>query len=229
MLNVYIINIGGEQSKIDNIIENINDQDNLNLMKVKALHSDKKTKNKLLECMTNVSKAFCPTHGITHLKLIENIYYNDNNNFSLIFEDNIVPFSIDLYDKINNIIDNCPKNWDMIKLIGNTDNEYRIEKRNLFEKVDEKNKTNAYIINKTGQKKILEYNFLNDTSGNIFNLNIYKSPINIFDINDNLTKKEWKLVKNMSKKIDKHFSDILMVLIITVTIGTVIYYVVKTK
>ena len=56
-------------------------------------------------------------------------------------------------EEIKNVIDNTNKNWDIIKLFHNDK-----KKKHIYEKLGN-NTTNAYIINKKGIKKLLEYKY----------------------------------------------------------------------
>jgi hypothetical protein len=236
MLNVFIINIEKNINKINNIIEKINDNPNINLMKVNPIFIEKKYKNIYFYCYHKLCDIFCNfksnCYGITHIKLIENIYKNYNNDYTLIFENNIIPIDNNLYNHIQKIISICPNNWDIIKLYHTDNYNYnskfnifkKINKLEIFEKINNNNITNAYLINKKGKKKILEYKFKNNKNKKL-KLNIYKSPTSIFEINKQTNKQTiyeyiHEYIYNI---INLYFFDILFILLIILLIFMTFY------
>lgn len=222
MLNIYIINIENDKNKLDNIIEKINNKE-VNLMKVNPIFIEKK-KNFYLKNIFKICDLFCldvqQNYGITHLKLIENIYNNDNEEYSLIFENSLIPKYNLLNKEIKNVINNTNKNWDIIKLFHNNENN-----KHIYEKLGN-NTTNAYIINKKGIKKLLDYKYKKNKK---LNLNIYNSNNQIFELNINYNNRYYDLINKIYYNVTLYFVEILFMLMIIITIGTVVYFVIKIK
>ena len=229
MLNVYIINIEKDQYKIDNIVTKVDDQKEVNLMKVNPMFIENRRNNHYLNGIYNLCNLFCPfklnCYGITHLKLIENIFRNDESDYSLIFENNIIPIHSNLNDIVLKIIENSPPDWDIIRLYDkNNDGTYINETKEIYQRLGNKI-TNAYLIRKSGQEKILEYKFKNSVNRKL-KLNIYKSPIKIFETNIGEANRIYnghRLVGQIYHNVTLYFVEILFMLMIIVTIGSVVY------
>ena len=221
MLNIYIINIENDKNKLENIIKKINNEEEINLMKVNPIFIERK-ENFYLKNIFNICDLFSSNiqknYGITHLKLIENIYNNDNNEYSLIFENSLIPKYNLLNKEIKNIINNTNKNWDIIKLFHNNNN-----KKHIYEKIDN-NTTSAYMINKKGIKKLLDYKYKKIKK---INLNIYNSNNEIFELNVN--NKKYDIINKIYYNVTLYFVEILFIMMIVITIGTNIYFVIKIK
>ena len=99
-----------------------------------------------------------------------------------------------------------------------------IEKKHIYEKLGN-NTTNAYIINKKGIKKLLEYKYKKNKK---LNLNIYNSNNQIFELNVN-NNKYYDLINKIYYNVTLYFVEILFMLMIIITIGTVVYFVIKIK
>ena len=221
MINNYIINIENDKNKLDKIIKKINNEEEINLMKVNPIFIEKKS-NFYLKNIFNICDLFSSdikkNYGITHLKLIENIYNNDNNEYSLIFENSLIPKYNLLKKEIKNIIKNTNKNWDIIKLFHNNKN-----KNTIYEKINN-NTTSAYVINKKGIKKLLDYKYKKYKK---INLNIYNSNNEIFELNVN--NKKYDIINKIHYNVTLYFVEILFIMMIVITIGTNIYFVIKIK
>lgn len=210
MLNTYIINLDNRKEKFDNIINKIGKNNGLNLMKVnllqfKSLFIDEKIK-KLLELFSLNNN----NYSLTYLKLIESLQCKLNdNNYSLIFDNTKIPKFRNIKKQIEEIVikyESLKKKWDIIKLIDGP-------------------LINCFIINKSGQNKIMEYQCTN----NKLNLNIYNSDIDLFILNKDKIYSNYftKNISFISNCISNNLMEILFVKLIIINVGVVLYFIHK--
>ena len=206
MLNTYIINLDNKKEKFDNIINKIGKNNGLNLMKVNLLKCDclfvdKKIK-KLLELfsLNNIN------YSLTYLKLIESLQCKlTDNNYSLIFDNTKIPKFKNIKKHIEDIVKEYEnKKWDIIKLIDGP-------------------LINCFIINKSGQNKIMEYQYTN----NKLNLNIYNSNIDLFILNKEKIYSNYftKNINFISNSICNNLIEILFIKMIIINVGVVLYFI----
>lgn len=210
MLNTYIINLDNRKEKFDNIMNKLGKNNGLNLMKVnllqfESLFIDEKIK-KLLELFSLNNN----NYSLTYLKLIESLQCKLNNNdYSLIFDNTKIPKFKNIKKQIENIVkkyESNKKKWDIIKLIDEP-------------------LINCFIINKSGQNKIMEYQCTN----NKLNLNIYNSDIDLFILNKEKIYSNYftKNINFISNCICNNLMEILFVKMIIINVGVVLYFIHK--
>ena len=81
------------------------------------------------------------------------------------------------------------------------------------------------LLIKKGIKKLLEYKYKKNKK---LNLNIYNSNNQIFELNVN-NNKYYDLINKIYYNVTLYFVEILFMLMIIITIGTVVYFVIKIK
>jgi len=113
--------------------------------------------------------------ALTHRKAIKTFLDNSNLDYALILEDDATPINNNYMEEIRNAIQNAPSDWDIIKL------DYWPEFSHNYNSYPTL-LTTAYIINKTGAKKLLDYKVVYhyDVDLNFTNMKIYNSPKVIF-------------------------------------------------
>ena len=210
MLNTYIINLDNRKEKFDNIMNKLGKNNGLNLMKVnllqfESLFVDEKIK-KLLELFSLNNN----NYSLTYLKLIENLQCKlTDNDYSLIFDNTKIPKFKNIKKQIEDIVkkyDINKKKWDIIKLINSP-------------------LINCFIINKSGQNKIMKYQCTN----NKLNLNIYHSNIDLFILNKEKIYSNYftKNINFISNCICNNLMEILFVKLIIINVGVVLYFIHK--
>lgn len=210
MLNTYIINLDNRKEKFDNIMNKLGKNNGLNLMKVNLLQFESLFINKKIKKLLELFSLNNNNYSLTYLKLIENLQCKLNNNdYSLIFDNTKIPKFKNIKKQIENIVkkyESNKKNWDIIKLIDGQ-------------------LINCFIINKSGQNKIMEYQCTN----NKLNLNIYYSDIDLFVLNKEKIYSNYftKNINFISNCICNNLMEILFVKMIIINVGVVLYFIHK--
>ena len=181
MFNTYVINTKTNSDRWYIIKKRLQEQD------IHAKRFDAITPSQLKQYTHKISlfgSLFCPTIakciGLSHLVLLENIYYNDPHEYALILEDDAVPVYSDTIQKIQTIIQDSPPDWDIIKLYWFF---YNKESTGL-EPIHFLQFSNAaYLIHRPSILKIINSKvyYHIDLQFNLMKLNILKSPMKIFE------------------------------------------------
>ena len=109
----------------------------------------------------NDAEISCTIKHIIALKKIS----EQEDDFCLIVEDDIIPIFEDTFDKINSIIQQAPESWDCIFLGEGCGKDFILSKINKAEKISENlykvpppsaNCTEAFLIKKEAAKRIYE-------------------------------------------------------------------------
>lgn len=208
MLNTYIINFDNRKEKFDNIINKLGKYNGLNLMKVNLLQFENLFVNKKIKKLLELFSLNNNNYSLTCLKLIENLQCKlTDNNYSLIFDNTKIPKFRNIKKQIEEIVKKYEnKNWDIIKLI---DGEL----------------INCFIINKSGQNKIMEY----QSNNNKLKLNIYNSDIDLFILNKEKIYSNYftKNINFISNCICNNLMEILFVKMIIINVSVVLYFIHK--
>ena len=208
MLNTYIINFDNRKEKFDNIINKLGKYNGLNLMKVNLLQFENLFVNKKIKKLLELFSLNNNNYSLTCLKLIENLQCKlTDNNYSLIFDNTKIPKFRNIKKQIEEIVKKYEnKNWDIIKLIDGT-------------------LINCFIINKSGQNKIMEY----QSNNNKLNLNIYNSDIDLFILNKEKIYSNYftKNINFISNCISNNLMEILFVKMIIINVSVVLYFIHK--
>lgn len=130
------------------------------------------------EYLTDTCRDLCPNGvigcGLSHILLAKKLY-EKGSQLVLILEDDAYPLVTDLNLEIKKIIEETPKDWDIIKL------HCDFCKNNSNDPTG--GSTAAYLINKSGLKKLsnMKLNWHIDLQWNLESkLKVYKSNVNIF-------------------------------------------------
>lgn len=208
MLNTYIINLDNRKEKFDNIMNKLGKYNGLNLMKVNLLQFKSLFVNEKINKLLKLFSLNNNNYSLTCLKLIESLQCKLNNNdYSLIFDNTKIPKFRNIKKQIEEIVkkyESLKKKWDIIKLIDGP-------------------LINCFIINKSGQNKIMEYQYTN----NKLNLNIYNSGIDLFISNNEKIYSNYftKNINFISNCICNNLMEILFVKMIIINVGVVLYFI----
>ena len=208
MLNTYIINLDNRKEKFDNILNKLGINNGLNLMKVNLLQFESLFVDEKIKKLLDLFSLNNYNYSLTCLKLVENLQCKlTDNDYSLIFDNTKIPKFKNIKKQIEDIIKKYEnKNWDIIKLVNNS-------------------LINCFIINKSGQNKIMEYQCTN----NKLNLNIYNSDIDLFILNKEKIYSNYftKNINFISNCICNNLMEILFVKMIIINVGVVLYFITK--
>lgn len=161
---IYYINLDRSIDRMNNITNQFKKFNILNFKRIKAIDG-RDIKNKETDRIDNIT-FFNNYNNLTkyeiactlsHLKAIIEAY-NNNLKEVLIIEDDCSFDLLNIWDyNLENIIDMCPKNWEIIQLFSV--NTFDLDNKNIYfieHKVGiESSSTVAYIINKKGIEKII--------------------------------------------------------------------------
>jgi len=156
---VYWINLEKNTNRQTHMIKELNKL-NVKHLRISAIDGKK---------LTNINISYKTVENntlgeigcaLSHLKAIETSF-NNNDSISIIMEDDVSFKLYKYWDKtLSDIVNNAPKDWDIIQL--NTSNADELWKMHINENIEEYLEWNedyysclAYIINKNGMKKVL--------------------------------------------------------------------------
>ena len=213
--NTYVINLKKDKKKWQLMKKNFKDTQ-LNLIRYDAYYGkyiDKELKKKLTNKFCN---NFCTNSavgcGVSHIKLNEYINNNDNNDFALICEDDIYPIVTNLKNKIIQLVENIPNDWDIIKLFHQgfckEKNKYEY-KKGLLSKIYPCGSTAAYLVSRKGSHKISNMKLGNHIDLQFRynkNLKTYKSPIKFFNTDNSESSTAQKSFIDYFEKENKRLS-----------------------
>jgi len=169
---VYWINLEKNTNRQTHMIKELNKL-NVKHLRISAIDGKKLTNinisYKTIENNT-LGEIGC---ALSHLKAIETSF-NNNDSISIIMEDDVSFKLYKYWDKtLSDIVNNAPKDWDIIQL--NTSNADELWKMHINENIEEYLEWNedyysclAYIINKNGMKKVLSKYDRKNIDSNIF-------------------------------------------------------------
>ena len=155
MFNAYVINLEKDHERFDKLKKSLKNK--LNLIRFNAIDGKKVNMNN--NNISRICKSICPKSvlgcGLSHIYLSKFILNNDNNDYALVLEDDVYTPEKNLNYKINNIVKNAPKDWEIILLYcqGGCKN-YKNYDKNIYEKTFTHGSFAAYLINKKGQEKL---------------------------------------------------------------------------
>jgi GR25 family glycosyltransferase involved in LPS biosynthesis len=181
MFNTYVINLEKDKKKLKIIKEKYKDV-GINLIRFNAVYG-KYVKDDYDNYLTNRCKYTCPNSvigcGLSHILLSEYLYNNDNNDYTLVVEDDSFPKIKNFKNKINNIVNKAPKDWEYIMLYcqGMCNSKKQFDDDMFF-----RGSTAAYLINKKGQKKLKDLKLKDHIDLQIYN----NSDIKVYKFNKNL-------------------------------------------
>lgn len=213
MFNTYVINLEQDKLKYEKIKKNLNDN-NIVPKRFNAIYG-KNVKSEYDDYLTNYCKYTCPKSvigcGLSHILLSKYLLNNDTNEYALVLEDDAIVNHNNIKDKINNILNHSPKNWEIIILYCQGYCKY-YDKKNLvkddkFIKTTYQGSFAAYLINKKGQEKLSKIKL----NGHIDNQILFSNKINSYsfskkifktDESDSVNrKKNYGLLKNYYDKV----------------------------
>jgi GR25 family glycosyltransferase involved in LPS biosynthesis len=155
--NTYIINLKQDTKKWNNIVD-LFTKTNLNIIRFNAING----KNADVELVEKHSipycKHFCPKSvlgcGLSHVLVAKYFLENDQNDFCLILEDDVIPLYENLTNEIHKCIDRMKgQSWDIIKVYCHGICSYDKEKMSIPSNILTSS-TAAYILSKSGAEKI---------------------------------------------------------------------------
>lgn len=184
MFNTYVINTNQSIHRWE-ILKDRLEQQSITPIRFEAITPD--TYNNYRHKVSTFASMFCPIIakciGISHLVLLENIYYNDPYEYALVLEDDVVPAADNIKHKIQTIL-NTTDMWDMIKLYWFFYNKKEDVHSQSLQKINFLQlSAAAYLIKKSSILKIIDekVNYHIDLQFNFMNLNILHSPMKIFE------------------------------------------------
>ena len=210
-IKIYVINLDKSIGRW-NYIKNQNNQ-NLNLVRSNAVNGKNLTHQNIKYDVDNNSylyKNLDKNRGeigcaLSHLNIWKQFKQN-NDKYLIVVEDDVI-FEKNLYNKIDEYLENEPKDWDIIYLGGSSIIGYKVN--NYFIKPRTVGRGNlgtyAMLINKKGVNKLLRYcNPINQSidhqiKKNFSNLNVYYTyPCLIHHNND--MDSDRRILNNQEKK-----------------------------
>ena len=201
MFNTYVINLEKDVQKFNSIKEKYKNVD-IDIIRFNAIYG-KHIKDEYDNYITKTCKYTCPYSaigcGLSHILLSEYLYNNDKNEYALVIEDDSFPKIKNLKNKIKEVVDKAPKDWEYIMLycqgLCNSKKKYD---RNMFFR----GSTAAYLINKKGQKKLKNLKLKDHIDLQIYknsNIKVYKFNKNLFYTDESVS---YNRVNNNYKILD---------------------------
>jgi hypothetical protein len=199
--NTYVVNLENDIDRYVNSVKSLSDV-NINPIRFNAIYG-KDVKNEYNEHINLLWKPFIPKSclgcALSHAVLSKKILETDDNDIALILEDDVVPLFKDVQD-IFKVIENAPKDWDVILLFCQGMCNYKSDHyiTGIYP-----GSTAAYLINRKGMYKQSTYKYSShvDIQRKNLGLNVYKSPTPLFKINYTFVSHNKKL--NISNSFDK--------------------------
>ena len=183
MFNTYVINLKKDRERWVRIYNHLKEH-NINPIRFNAIYGKTLKQNEYSQHITKKCQIFCPDSvkgcGLSHILLSKYLYNNDKNEFALVLEDDAFSKTKNLKKKINNIIKQAPKDWEIIMLYC----QGKCGKTKQYNRNKIVGGMVAYLINKKGQKKISNLKLTNHIDSQIYTLN-YKN-IKTYQIRDHL-------------------------------------------
>ena len=221
MLNTYIINLNNNNEKIDNIIFKIGKNNGLNLMKVNTFQFNNVFINDKINNLLKLFSKNNNNYSLTYLKLIENLHTKiGDNKYSLIFDNTLIPKYNNIKERIDVIVKEFNgTDWDIIKLYDTS---------GCLKDCSGTFGLNCFLINKSGQEKIMKYQFSDDDNEEL-NLKIFNTKYKLFTLNENkgilgfITKK----LHNVNCFIKENFMEILFIKLIIINISVILFFIIK--
>ena len=221
MLNTYIINLNNNNEKIDNIIFKIGKNNGLNLMKVNTFQFNNVFINDKINNLLKLFSKNNNNYSLTYLKLIENLHTKiGDNQYSLIFDNTLIPKYNNIKERIDVIVKEFNgTDWDIIKLY---------DASGCLKDCSGTFGLNCFLINKSGQEKIMKYQFSNDDNEEL-DLKIFNTKYELFTLNENkgvfgfITKK----LHNVNCFIKENFMEILFIKLIIINISVILFFITK--
>ena len=185
MFNTYVINLKKDRERWVRIYNHLKEH-NIKPIRFNAIYGKKLKKKEYSEHITKKCQIFCPDSvkgcGLSHILLSKYLYNNDKNEFALVLEDDAFSKTKNLKKRINNIIKQVPKDWEIIMLYcqGKCDKTKQYNRNKIVGGMV------AYLINKKGQKKISNLKLSTHIDMQIYLLNhkkikTYHYRNNLFD------------------------------------------------
>lgn len=177
-MKTYVINLDRDIEKLNTISKNLYDV-GISPLRFKAIDG-----STVHECDSFISEKnfqWMPKSvvgiAMSHCYLLDYIYKNDDNDYALILEDDVLPVFTDKEDILNNIV-NIPPDWDAILLYCQGICNYtRKPLINYY------GSNAAYIVNISSIPKILKnkiYTHVDMQWWNHSNLKVYKTDTPLF-------------------------------------------------
>ena len=221
MLKTYIINLNNNNEKIDNIIFKIGKNNGLNLMKVNTFQFNNVFINDKINNLLKLFSKNNNNYSLTYLKLIENLHTKiGDNQYSLIFDNTLIPKYNNIKERIDVIVKEFNgTDWDIIKLYDTS---------GFLKDCSGTFGLNCFLINKSGQEKIMKYQFSDDDNEEL-NLKIFNTKYELFTLNENkgilgfITKK----IHNVNCFIKENFMEILFIKLIIINISVILFFIFK--
>jgi len=221
MLKTYIINLNNNNEKINNIIFKIGKNNGLNLMKVNTFQFNNVFINDKIHNLLKLFSENNNNYSLTYLKLIEKLHTKlGDNQYSLIFDNTLIPKYNNIKERIDVIVKEFNgTDWDIIKLYDTS---------GCLKDCSGTFGLNCFLINKSGQEKIMKYQFSDDDNEKL-NLKIFNTKYELFTLNENkgvfgfITKK----IHNVNCFIKENFMEILFIKLIIINISVVLFFIFK--
>jgi hypothetical protein len=221
MLKTYIINLNNNNEKINNIIFKIGKNNGLNLMKVNTFQFNNVFINDKIHNLLKLFSENNNNYSLTYLKLIEKLHTKlGDNQYSLIFDNTLIPKYNNIKERIDVIVKEFNgTDWDIIKLYDTS---------GCLKDCSGTFGLNCFLINKSGQEKIMKYQFSDDDNEKL-NLKIFNTKYELFTLNENkgvfgfITKK----IHNVNCFIKENFMEILFIKLIIINISVILFFIFK--
>lgn len=120
--NTYVINLEKDVNKWKNMVDNFRTT-KLKLIRFNAIYGKQLSEEDMKfkeDHTTQQCDLICTDGmigcGLSHIKLAKHIVKTDKNDFSLILEDDVKPIIDNLKYRIIKLVNNTPKDWDIIKI-----------------------------------------------------------------------------------------------------------------
>ncbi len=213
MFNTYVINLEQDKVKYEKIQKNLN-ENNIVPKRFNAIYG-KNVKNEYDDHLTHYCKYTCPKSvigcGLSHILLSRHLLNNDTNEYALVLEDDAIVNHKNVKEKIENIVNKSPKDWEIIILYCQGYCKY-YDKKNLvkddkFIRTTYQGSFAAYLINKKGQEKLSKIKL----NGHIDNQILFSNKINSYSFSKKIfktdesesgnRKKNYGLLKNYYDKV----------------------------
>jgi hypothetical protein len=206
--NTYVVNLENDNDRYVNSVKSLSDV-NINPIRFNAIYG-KDVKNEYNEHINLLWKPFIPKSclgcALSHAVLSKQILETDDNDIALILEDDVVPLFKNVQD-IFKVIENAPKDWDVILLFCQGMCNYKSDDyiTGIYP-----GSTAAYLINRKGMYKQSTYKYSShvDIQRKNLGLNVYKSPSPLFKVNETFVShnKKSSIFDSFDKILDVNFS-----------------------
>lgn len=169
--DIYVINLDKDKDRLQKFTKMIFPNPFTRISAIYGKNVDIMNNNQVFVLSKYLTPYSIIGSGLSHKLAVQTFLNNSEKDIALIFEDDAEPTTPNYMKEIQNVIDNAPADWDIIKL------DYFPINTSI------NGLLTAYLINKKGANKFkdLKIIYYLDVDLHFRNLNIYKSPKIIFE------------------------------------------------